>query len=129
MMKKAFRAIVLTVFGVVSVGFLVTSSASAGPFAKTTYLKFSSQVALPGAVLRPGEYVFELADPTTSRQVVRVQDRQRSHTALLVLTRKVIRARPTETSIVTLGEARGSSPRPITAWYPAGELTGHEFIY
>jgi len=128
-MKKAFRAIVMAVFGVVSVGFLITSSASAGPFTNTTYLKFSSPVALPGAVLRPGQYVFEIADPTTGRHVVKVQDRQRSHTALLMLTRKVMRARPTDASIVTLGEAPAGAPRPITTWYPAGDVIGFEFIY
>jgi hypothetical protein len=128
-MKKASRAIVLALFGVVCVGFLITSSASAGPFAKTTYLKFSAPVALPGAVLRPGEYVFELADPTTSRQVVRVQDRQRSHTSVQLLTRKVERTRPTNASFVTLGEAPAGAPRPITTWYPAGDVIGYEFIY
>lgn len=128
-MKKAFRAIVVAVFGAASLGFLVASSASAGPFAKTTYLTFSSHVALPGAVLRPGEYVFELVDPTTGRQVVKVQDRQRSQPALLKLTRRVTRARASDASIVTLGEAPAGAPRPIKTWYPAGDVIGFEFIY
>jgi hypothetical protein len=42
--------------------------------AQTTYLTFSGPVALPGATLGAGTYVFEVANPSTSGDVIRVSD-------------------------------------------------------
>jgi hypothetical protein len=96
---------------------------------KTTYFKFSRAVALPGVVLDAGEYVFELANPDTSRNVVRVQNRARSKTYLTAMTLPVRRQASGDAATVTLGEARRGSAPPIKAWFPLGESTGYQFIY
>lgn len=128
-MKKLFRVAMLMAFGALLVGHLTSGSLSAGTWAATTNLKFSADVALPGMVLPAGEYIFELSDPFTGRSVVRVLNRQRSHSFAQLLTR---RTSPRSTALegrVTLGESRSGAPRPIVAWYPAGYSSGYEFIY
>ena len=116
-------------FGAVFMGLFIAGSVSAATFANTTYLKFSGDVALPGVVLPAGEYVFELADPYTTRSVVRVLNRQRTHAFAQVLTRRTERRSSNLPATVRLGEARSGSPQPIVAWFPAGQSSGYEFIY
>lgn len=103
---------------------------NASSFEKTTTLTFSGAVALPGTTLEAGEYVFELANPSTGRNVVRVMNRNRTKLHLLALTLPVMRpAKAGANAMVTLGEARRGTPPPITAWYPEGDSIGHGLIY
>jgi hypothetical protein len=64
----------ITVVGAVLV--VVAAAASPGAWAgnpkMTTYLTFNRPVALPGAQLAAGTYIFEVANPTTSADLVRV---------------------------------------------------------
>jgi hypothetical protein len=107
-----------------------TMTTSASTFSKMTYLTFSVPVALPGGVtLRAGEYIFELAAPETTRNVVRVSDRARSKVYVTAITRPAPRPGGLRDGMVTLGEARPGSPRPVTAWFPQGESVGYAFIY
>jgi hypothetical protein len=102
----------------------------ASTFKKTTYFKFSGSVALPGVTLNAGEYVFELVNPDTTRNVVQVRNRERTQVYLTAITFPVRRpAAAASPATVTLGEAPRGSARPIKVWFPAGETTGYEFIY
>jgi hypothetical protein len=97
---------------------------------RTTYLTFSQPVQLPGVALGAGTYVFELADPEAAAGVVRVLSRDRRTAYFMGYTREVERPRGMRLdAAVSLGEsAAGTAPR-ITAWWPIGEMTGHQFIY
>src|SRR5437764_15010509 len=73
------RKLLYTVGGVLLVGWLVTSSASAfGDTALTTYLTFNRPVSVPGVALAPGTYRFEIVNPNSSSDVVRVSNRDRT---------------------------------------------------
>jgi len=98
--------------------------------AKTTYLTFSQPMRLPGVALGSGTYIFELANPMTGADVVRVMSRDRKTSYFQGFTRLVERRRHLDPdAVVSFGEsARGSAP-PITAWWPQGESTGRAFIY
>jgi hypothetical protein len=111
----------------------VAATASTGAWAnaeKTTYLTFNHPVALPGAQLAPGTYIFELATPLTSASIVRVSSRDRSKVYLMAYTRSIDRpAGLPADHLVSFGEApRGEAP-PIRSWFPQGANQGHEFIY
>ena len=128
-MSAATRRFILSAVGVAFLGFFVATSVSAVTFNKTMYVKFSGAVALPGVVLPAGEYVFELADVTTSRNVVRVLNRQRSQPFLQALTHRIVRERDVKDGTLRLGEAAAGKPQPILVWYPAGDTIGYRFIY
>jgi hypothetical protein len=122
---------------VMAVGVLavfIAATATPGAFvdngSRTTYATFTRPVALPGVELKPGTYIFELAAPHTSLNLVRVSSRDRSKVFLMAYTMLVDRPAGLAASrVVTLGEARGAEPAPIKAWYPSATGNGHEFIY
>jgi hypothetical protein len=128
-MKRASRRYILAAAGAVFLGLFVAASASAVPFNKETRFRFSGAVALPGVVLPAGEYVFELADPTTSRTVVRVRNRERSRVFVQALTRSIKRHPDIQAGTLKLGEAASGTPRRILAWYPEADSYGYEFVY
>jgi hypothetical protein len=112
---------------------VVVAATSAGVRAsdaeKTTYLTFNRSVALPGAQLAPGTYIFELASATTSAGSVRVSSRDRSRIYLTAFTRNIDRpADLAANHYVLLGEASVGAP-PVRAWFPEGANQGYEFIY
>jgi hypothetical protein len=112
---------------------LAASPGAAGTTAgKTTVLQVNRTMALPGVTLPPGTYAFEVANADTSRNVVLVTSRgsgpRKVH--FLGLTRLVDRPRSVPAGqVIAIGEAPTGEPVPITAWYPVGFNSGHQFIY
>ncbi len=97
---------------------------------RTTYLTFSGAVTLPGVGLGAGTYVFELADPASNLDLVRITNMRRDRVVYTGFTRPV--ARPSELPEdrqIVIGEPTEGSAPPIKAWFPAHESGGHEFIY
>ena len=116
--------------GLAASGQVLTASADeASTVNRLAYLTFKQSVALPNVQLTPGTYIFELADPLDAPGVVRVSSRDRSTVYLMAFTRSVPRPNGLSALPVVFGEARAGTPRPITVWYPFGEVLGREFIY
>ena len=126
-----FRRTIAAAFLLTAAGILAsTLTTAASPFNRATYFTFKTSVSLPGTVLPAGQYVFEIANPNGGGDVVVVRDKVRSTLHLMALTRPVTRERSrTLDAAIVLGEASRSEPRPIRAWYAAGETTGREFMY
>jgi hypothetical protein len=120
------RNSVLAAAALVAAGFVATIHART---ADINTLTFSKEVALPGVVLPAGTYRFEVANPDSSADVVRVSSRNgRVH--YMGFTLRVQRPDGlTRDRAVTFQEARRDEPVPILAWYPLGEANGHQFIY
>jgi hypothetical protein len=111
------------------VGFSAAVDAIANPH-RTTYLTFSQPVRLPGVSLGSGTYIFEIANPGTSADVVRVLSRDRSKAYFMGFTRAV--ARPSGLSrsqVVSLAESAAGTAPPVTVWWPENESTGRQFVY
>ena len=120
-----------TVFGVFLFALAIMPGVSGNDnAAKTTYLTFSQPMRLPGVALGSGTYIFELANPTTSADVVRVMSRDRKTSYFQGFTRPVERRRQDRLDArVSFGESAPVSAPPITVWWPLGESTGRAFIY
>ena len=125
------RRIVHAVCGIVLLGVLATSSTGAIANARrTTHFTFRAPVALPGITLPPGAYVFEVLNPDSSADLVRVMNRDRTKTYSLQFTRFVHRPSWGDMkSTISLGEAPNGAPQPIKTWFPEYETTGREFLY
>lgn len=125
------RRIVHTLCGVVLLGLLATSATGAiADSRRTTYFTFSGTVQMPGVALPAGIYIFEVANPDGTSDIVRVLSRDRKKVYLTQFTRFVYRApnRSLEAAIA-LGESSAGTPPPVKAWYPQSETRGREFIY
>ena len=110
---------------VVAAAFAVTSHALTSD---ANTLTFNRDVALPGVVLPAGSYVFDIANPDTSHDVVIV--RKNGHVQYMGFTLPV--QRPPRMPLdqpLTLREARPDTAAPIDTWFPLGSSTGHQFIY
>ena len=120
----AFTAAALVVLVGVVVGHASTSANH------PNFLRVTIPLALPGAVLPPGEYVFEVPNPETSHDVVRVWNRATHQSVFMGLTRPAPR-RLTKAPAdpLVLGDSAAGKPTPVLAWYPIGFEDGHEFIY
>ena len=121
----------VTVFGALLFALAMVPGVSGSDnVAKTTYLTFSQPMRLPGVALGSGTYIFELANPMSGADVVRVMSRDRKTSYFQGFTRHVERHRQlSPNTAVSFGESAPGSAPPITAWWPLGESTGREFIY
>ena len=123
--------IVHTLFGIVLLGVLAASASGATmDNQRATYITFSRAVQMPGVQLPAGTYIFEVVNPNSTSDLVRVLSRDRSKVFLKQFTRFVHRPfAATLTPSIALGEAVDGNPPPVKAWYPDTETLGREFIY
>src|SRR5262245_29703682 len=118
------------VCGAVMLGLVATASIGAATPRRTTPLTFTKAVHVPGATLAAGSYTFELANPESSADVVRIMGTDRSHLYWSGFTRRVERpAGMKPNQLITFGEAPANAPPPIAAWYFENERIGRQFIY
>ena len=124
MLKRLFTASVLVVLV-----HAMASGADAFTFDKRTYFTFNQSVALPGVTLPAGTYMFRLADPTTTRRVIQVSDKDGTQSYALLLTKPAYRTEAAKDSEIRFLETPAGAPRAIDAWWYVGDNTGYEFIY
>ncbi len=124
------RAIYVTWLSAAAFVLAATFTGAAMTPRRTTYFTFNNPVRLTGVLLPAGAYVFEIGNPDTASDVVRVLDRKRVKVYATALTRTVTRP-PAQglDALIVFGEARPGSPRTISAWYPAGDSTGRAFLH
>ena len=80
--------------------------------------------------LPAGSYIFELADPAESRDIVRVMNRDRSVVYVTAFAERIRRpANWPADRLVTIDEpARAELPR-VHAWYPLNTSNAYQFRY
>ncbi|MBI2185906.1 MAG: hypothetical protein HYU37_02145 [Acidobacteria bacterium] len=109
------------------VGLAAAAALSAQSLTQVNHLTFRQTVALPGVVLPPGSYSFELN--VSAHNVVRVMTRDRQQHVFLGMTVPVERPAGPRGARVLLGEAPAGQPMPIRVWYPANSPNGYRFLY
>jgi hypothetical protein len=116
----------LFVAGLVLASFAIAASSRAANIGRTDHLTIKRAMALPGVVLAPGTYAFEVVEGHAD--LVRVTDRSTSRVLYTGFT-DVLR-RPGQNSDraeLALGEAPKGEPVPIRAWFPTGSRSGNGF--
>jgi hypothetical protein len=123
------RRIVVTSMGAAVMLAVFTSTAAyAQPFDKRTYFTFSDAVAVPGATLPAGKYLFRLADET-SHEVVQVLSADGRKPYALFFAMRVERLDIPSKPEVRFLETAAGEPEAIQTWWYPGERTGYEFVY
>jgi hypothetical protein len=119
-------------FGAIAIALLGSSAAataSAQPFDERVFFTFSAPVELPGIGLAPGKYIFRLADPYSTHNVVQVLSADGMKSYGIFFTVPASRVEPAPEPEVRFIETPAGAPPAIRAWWNAGDSTGHEFIY
>ena len=114
-----------------ALSFLMIKPVTADEWNKRTEFRFSAPVEIPGTVLAPGEYVFQVADSTPDRNIVRVFSDSGGKESL-VATIMAIPDYVTETPdkpIIHFEEPHSGTPETIHSWFYPGDNTGWEFVY
>ena len=130
--RSHLRAVVLAAVGTALIATSTPVSVEAGRTApRQTRLRTQATLALPGVVLPPGDYTFELASPLTSHGAVQVRrGGPTGQPVFLGLTNPVKRPQHLRGGqVLDLREVRAGEPVPIAAWYPEAGGAGHAFVY
>ena len=111
------------------VGFSADRAEASMTHDNRTYFSFSQPVAIPGAVLPAGDYVFRLADPDSGRGIVQVLNLETGEAHGMFFTVPADRATVAEEPEITLGEAPEGMTRSIATWWYPGTTNGRTFLY
>jgi hypothetical protein len=117
---------------VASAAFLIAMSAPAlraDSINKKTVLTLSEAVAVPGMVLQPGTYVFELESSPVDRNIVQVFDKDQAHLLTTFMAIPDYRVEPADHTVIQLEEREPNTPQAIHAWFYQGDYDGLEFVY
>ena len=129
-MNIRFNALFLS--SSLALSIFMTNPAMADEFNKRVELQFGAPVQIPGHVLAPGKYVFELAESSFDRNTVEVFSRDSDGKENLVATLFAIPDYTSNTPdkpIIHFEERHSGSPVAIRSWFYPGENTGWEFLY
>ena len=95
----------------------------------STKMTFSEPVEVPGHVLEPGAYWFNLADSEGNRNIVEIWNADRSQLITIILAISDYRLQPTDKTVVNFEERPTGAPEAIRAWFYPGCEYGQEFVY
>jgi LPXTG-motif cell wall-anchored protein len=116
-----------------TLSFFMTTPAMADESNKRTEFEFSAPVEIPGHVLAPGKYVFELLDTASSdRNIVQIFSKDSNGNETLIATISAIpdyTANTPEKAAVHFEERHAGTPEAIHSWFYPGDDTGWEFVY
>jgi len=118
--------------GSLALSVFMTRPVMADEWNKRIDFQFSAPVEIPGKVLTPGKYVFELVNSDSDRNIVKVYSEDSSGNQTLVT---IIQAVPAyienipEKPVIHFEERRSGAPEAIHTYFYPGEHTGWEFVY
>jgi hypothetical protein len=107
----------------------LAAGASAQTLDRRTVFTFSGPVALPGVTLPAGQYLFRLADPATSGNVLQVLSGDGRTPYGLFFTLSAERPEPASTPEVRFMETAAGMPAAIKTWWYPGDRRGFELVY
>ena len=119
------RWIAVSVFAAVA----LAAPVSADQWNERTILNFSAPVMVPGATLPPGSYVFELAESSANRNLVRITSEQTNDVVALTQAVPIKRAEASDDVVLQFNPTERNAAPAIKAWFFPGSEYGHEFVY
>lgn len=123
------RTVLSTLAAAFAVVVMTASPSSAQSFDERVYFSFASPVAVPGAVLPPGDYVFRLADPNNNRKVIQVLSADMKKVHAMFMANEILRGTEAAGHEVSLGEARTGTPRSVEGMWQPNSYYGKGFVY
>jgi hypothetical protein len=110
----------------------ITKPVMADELNKRTEFQFGSRVEIPGKVLTPGKYVFQLLDSGSNRNTVLVFSEDSNGNESLVTTILTVPVHVSSTPgkpTIQFEERPSGSPEAIHSLFYPGDNTGWELVY
>src|SRR5258708_7034986 len=129
-MNRRLKALGLS--GFLALSLLVTKPVRADEGNKRTVFEFSAPVEIPGKVLTPGKYVFEIADNQADRNIVKIFAEDANGNENMVATLLALPdylSNTPDKPTIHFGERHAGTPEAIHSWFYPGENTGWAFVY
>jgi hypothetical protein len=126
--SKSIRRIVAISF-VAMLGLAVAPKAAADAWDKKTIVTFSAPVEVPGKVLTPGTYVFNVLDSASNRNILQIYDKDEKHLEATLLAVPDYRLKPAEKPVISFEERPSNTPEALKAFFYPGENYGLELVY
>lgn len=104
-------------------------SARADEWDKTTKVKFSGPVEVPGVALSPGTYVFKLLESPSDRDIVQIFNKDQTQLYATVLAVPDYRLVTPGKTKITFEERPKGTPEAVKEWFYPGDNYGWEFVY
>ena len=119
----------LRVAGSATAVLLMAAAAMAQPTDKRTFFKFNTPVAVPGATLPAGTYLFRIAGDQTSRDVVQVLSADGRTPYAMFFAIRDPRIDPVRDPALQFRETAETMPLAVKTWFYPGDYGGYEFLY
>jgi hypothetical protein len=116
-------AFVILTFGVLS------PLAHADEANQQTKVTFNHSVQVPGRILPAGTYWFQIAESSSSDNIVQIYGADRTTLYATILTGSSERPDPTDETSFTLAERSSDQPAALLEWFYPGNTIGHAFLY
>jgi hypothetical protein len=110
-------------------GFVLARVAKADAWDKRTVVTFSAPVEIPGKILPAGTYVMKLLDVASTRNIVRIYDKDEKEVFATLLTIPDYRLEPTGETVIHFAERPADRPDALRAWFYPGDQFGQQFVY
>jgi hypothetical protein len=107
----------------------VSPTARADEWNKKTFVHVYAPIELPGHVLIPGRYVFQLMNSSSDRHILEVWNKDQTHLVALVMANAAYRMDPTGRTVFHLEERMKDTPEALKEWFYPGDTYGLEFVY
>jgi len=104
-------------------------AARADTWNQRTKVTFSAPVEIPGHILSPGTYVFQVANPSFFPGVIEIFNANQSKSITAVMTIPQYRTTATDHTVITFAERPANAPQAVHSWYYPSMHYGHEFLY
>ena len=117
---------------IVSAGLLLSAAcpaARADEWNEKTLVRVYEPVEVPGHVLTPGRYIFQLANLDSDRDVVQIWSGDHMHLITTILAIPTYRMDAAGHTVIRLEERMSDSPEAIKKWFYPGNNYGVEFVY
>jgi hypothetical protein len=108
---------------------VVAPTAKADQHDKRTVVTITEPLEVPGAVLQPGKYVFELVDLSNDRHTVYIKNERENHVYATIFAVPNYKVRRTGKTVLTFWETPAGQPKALRAWFYPGDNFGQEFLY
>jgi hypothetical protein len=126
------RLNILSLGGFLALTTLLAQPVKADEWNKRTEFQLSAPVEVPGKVLTPGKYVFQLADNEANRGIVQIfseDSNGKESLAATILAMPDYASKTPDKPMINFEERHSGAPEAIHSWFYPGDSTGWEFVY